>query len=103
MESATPAFISVAMAIVAIGGSLWNDRASRRMVEDWVFSNGFMLVKIQWSPFGGPFWWRTSKYQTVYKFTVVDSNGQTQIGWARCGSWFFGILSNEIAVEWKER
>ena len=50
----------------------------------------------------GPFSWTTSRSQTVYRVFIEDRFGRIRSGWVRCGSWFFGLSSEQIEVRWDE-
>ena len=78
-------------------------RRSRRMLEGWAGRNGYELLEARrrWV-FRGPFWWRTSDQQMVYRIVVQDQAGQVRRGYARVGGWVFGVLTPKIAVKWDD-
>src|SRR5262249_35973173 len=51
--------------------------------------------------FRGPFFWTSSKGQTVYRVTV-EVKGAVRTGWVRCGSWWLGLRSEQVEVRWDE-
>src|SRR5262249_36093276 len=53
-------------------------------------------------PFKGPFFWTSTKAQTVYYVFVEDSDGNKRSGWVRCGSCWFGLLSDNVEVRWDD-
>lgn len=76
---------------------------SRRMIEDWADREGYRIIsaKYRWLR-RGPFFWGTSKQQTVYRIRVVDSKGVTRSGWARCGSFWRGVAKHKVDVRWDD-
>ena len=46
--------------------------------------------------------WTSSRGQTVYCVTVEDEQGNQRHGWVRCGSWLFGLLSDNVDVRWED-
>jgi len=52
--------------------------------------------------FRGPYFWTTSKGQTVYRVTVEDKPGGLRTGWVRCGGWWLGLMSNHVEACWDE-
>ncbi|QOV88308.1 hypothetical protein [Humisphaera borealis] len=94
-----PVFLLVAA--VAIGTFFWQFGRSRRMLEDWAKANALQLVeaRFRWF-FRGPFFWTSSKGQTVYRICVRTFEGHTHAGWARCGGWFLGLLTDKVSVIW---
>ena len=49
--------------------------------------------------FRGPYFWTSSKGQTVYRVTV-EVRGGVRTGWVRCGGWWLGLLSDQAEVRW---
>lgn len=89
---------------LVIGSIFWANSRSRQIIEGWAEMNGFQLVASEqrylWR---GPFFWSTSRNQTVYYVTVMTPDGRTRHAWARCGSWWVGVLfSDEIDVQWDD-
>jgi len=76
---------------------------SRSVLGGWAAANGFEIVRSDQRYFSrGPFFWTTSKGQTVYYVTVRDAQGGLRSGWVRCGSWWFGLWSDRAEVRWVE-
>lgn len=81
----------------------WTYQRSRstQMLDEWARANGLRIVNADRALlFRGPFTLTTSNDQTVYKITVEDASGRTMTGWARCGSWFLGLMSGNVEVVW---
>jgi hypothetical protein len=79
----------------------WQFGRSRRMLEQWAGDQGYRLTDAEYRWFArGPFFWTSSKGQTVYRIAVVTPEGFRHTGWARCGGWFFGLLSRKVTVKW---
>jgi hypothetical protein len=85
--------------------TLWFFKRSATILERWAEQNRYELLesKINWFN-QGPFFWTSSKGQTVYYVQVLDRrNGQTRRGWVRCGSFWGGLMSDKAEVRWDER
>lgn len=89
--------------VVAIGSIFWNVSRSQEVLQHWADQNGYRLLEAKNAPFfRGPFFWTSTKGQTVYRVRVEDSAGRTRSGWVRCGSWAWGVLSDEAQVHWDD-
>ncbi|HEX8911507.1 MAG TPA: hypothetical protein VF796_04035 [Humisphaera sp.] len=95
-----PVFVVIAL-LVGLVSIAWNSGAGERMLDRWAAANGYTLLSAEhrWLA-QGPFWWRTSKNQSVYRISVRDAAGEVRTGWARCGGWFLGMMSDQVDVEW---
>jgi len=97
----------IVVAILAFAGFaiftwVWRFQRSDSLLRQWADQNGFRIISQEYrSVFTGPFFWTTSKGQTVYYVVVKDSDGNTRGGWVRCGGWFFGLLSDNVDVSWE--
>ncbi len=84
----------------------WFDRRSKVILQKWAEEHGFEITqkKQRYLIFTGPFkFWTNSRNQIIYYFTVRGRDGHERSGWARCGSYFGGVLfSDKIEVRWDE-
>ena len=72
---------------------------SRSLLQSWAMDNGYKIVQSEFRFFRkGPFFWTSSKAQTVYYVTVRADQGETRSGWVRCGGWWFGLMSSKTEV-----
>jgi hypothetical protein len=96
----SPLFLLVVIPIAIVSIVLHFTR-STTMLDRWAAANGLRLVtkEYRWLV-KGPFFWRSGKNQAVYRITAQDAHGQTFSGFARCGGWFFGMLSDRVEVRW---
>ncbi len=103
MEDIIPFFVVALVVLVIVVSVSWTFRRSRRLLENWASSQRMEIVsaEFRWF-FRGPFFWTTSKNQTVYRITVMDEHGEMLSGWARCGSFWWGIFSDRVDVRWDE-
>jgi hypothetical protein len=100
---ATIPLLLVCLAVFAIVMVLWHYSRSRQVLENWASENDFTIVSSEYRNFlKGPFFWTSSRGQTVYYVTVRTPDGQTRNGWVRCGGWFFGLLTDKAEVRWDE-
>jgi hypothetical protein len=91
--------------VIALGllATYWHFARAKAMLQRWTQQNGFHVVDRHYCfLFKGPFFWTTSRGQVVYRVTVEDSAGKRRSGWVRCGSWFFGVLSDRVEVRWDD-
>jgi hypothetical protein len=98
---------NVLFAILAIGlvvaGFAWHFSRSKALLKQWASENGFELLHSEYRNFfKGPFFWTTSRGQTVYYVQVSDSAGNVRSGWVRCGSWWMGLMSDKTEVRWED-
>lgn len=102
MEPVVFIVVILAIAVVSLCLWRWQIRRSEELIRQWAAMNGCRIVEQthQWFR-RGPFWWRTTKGQMVYRVIVEDRDGNIRRGWIRCGGWFLGLLSDDIAVEWE--
>jgi hypothetical protein len=72
----------------------------RAMLERWVKAQNLEVTSCEccWF-FKGPFFWST-KGQEVFRFSVRDKDGVVKSGYARCGGYWFGTLSDQVEVRW---
>jgi hypothetical protein len=79
----------------------WTYVRSDSLIDGWAQRHGLRVLyrERRWF-FRGPFFWTSSKGQTVYYITVQDNQGQRRNAWVRCGSWWWGLWSDAIEVRW---
>jgi hypothetical protein len=103
MEAHGAIFVVLLFLVLAILLIVWHFSRSNDLLHGWAHENGLRIVRQEYRHFfKGPFFWTTSKGQTVYYVTVKDDNGNQRNGWVRCGGWFFGLLSNNVDVRWDD-
>ncbi|WP_165231969.1 hypothetical protein [Aquisphaera insulae] len=87
---------------VVAGTIAWHFRRSRQILDRWADRNGYEILEAEYRHFfKGPFFWRSSKDQTVYRVTVRDKTGIHK-GWVRCGGWWFGIMTDKAEARWDD-
>ena len=92
---------AIVLAVLAAIG--WTFSRSREMLEEWATSNDMRIVSARFCWLRrGPFFWTTSKNQTVYRITVADDDGIARTGWARCGSFWWGVFRKQVEVCWDD-
>lgn len=99
-----PALIAVlALAALVTGASYWRYRRSRRLLARWAQRSHVELLRAERRLVSrGPFFWRSSDSQIVFRVTVRDRDGQVRRGFVRIGGWFLGVLSDQTAAEWED-
>ena len=102
MDSSAGLFMLLLMLSLVAMGSAWHFRRSRSLLERWAERNGYRIMAAEYRHvLRGPFFWTSSKGQTVYRVTV-EVTGGVRTGWVRCGSWWLGLLSDRAEVRWDE-
>ncbi len=94
------------LAILAVGTIFylalrWHFARAAAILERWAEAGGFVLLEKRYCHFfKGPFFLRTTEHQAVYRVTVRDKAGRVSSGWVACGSWWFGLYSDQAQVRW---
>jgi hypothetical protein len=89
--------------VAAIASIVWHFSRSRFVLGQWADKQGFQVLHSEYRYlFRGPFFWTTSRGQTVYYVKVRDRRGTERSGWVRCGGWFFGLMTNKAEVRWED-
>lgn len=97
-----PIFILVFVGATALTLA-WQRSRSDDLLDAWAEENGFEILERHRSWVArGPFFWTTSEGQTVQRIVARDRAGRVRSGWARCGSFMFGLHSSEIDVRWDD-
>src|SRR5687768_33489 len=87
--------------VIAVLSIVWTRSRSTSIIEQWASENCFELLAYEQRFLRtGPFFFRHGKGHTVYHVTVRDAEGNVRSGYARCGGWIGGLLSDKIVVEW---
>jgi hypothetical protein len=94
-------FAVAALAVLIILSVWWHFRRSSSLLHQWAAQNGYRIIRQEYRYFfKGRFFWTSTNAQTVYYVVVEDPTGTRRIGWVRCGSWWFGLLSDKVEVRW---
>lgn len=89
---------------VVIFGIAWGFRRGSDLLELWANANNVRILQKEYCWFlKGPFFWSSSRNQSVYRITVEDSEGQIRTGWAKCGGWFMGLWTSQVEVRWDKQ
>ena len=97
-------FFFVALIVVVIVlAVVWRRGRSDALLHQWAAQNRYRIIRQEYRFFKGPYFWSSTKGQTVYYVVLEDSDGKTRSGWVRCGSWWFGLLSDNVEVRWDDR
>lgn len=103
MEGVALFFIIAVLVGVAILSIAHRGSRSHDLIEQWASANGYRVMNAESRPFSrGPFFWTTSKGQTVYYVTFADAAGQYRSAYVRCGSWMGGLWSDKVDVRWED-
>jgi hypothetical protein len=99
----TPLFAILAVLTITIFSVRWHFGRSAAILRRWADENGYEILEKSYRHFlRGPFFFRTTKHQTVYRVTVRDKAGNVGSGWVACGSWWMGLWSDQAKVRWDE-
>lgn len=76
---------------------------SAAILKQWADESGHEILEKSYCWFlKGPFW-RTSRWEVVYRVIVRDKAGNIGRGWVACGSWWRGRFSNQAQLRWVAR
>lgn len=101
MNTQTVLFIILGVVFVAVM-ILWTFTRSDSILHHWANQNGYRILQQQYCWFWrGPFFWTSSKNQTVYYVTVEDRDGRQRTGYVRCGGYFWGLLVDTAEARWE--
>jgi|SRR6267143_2148152 hypothetical protein len=93
----------VIIGVVMIGSLVWTFSRSRSVLEQWAQANGYEILHSEFrNLFRGPFFWTSSKGQTVYYVRIRDREGRERPGWVRCGGFWAGLFSDKAEVRWDD-
>jgi hypothetical protein len=102
MDSSAGLFMLLLVFSLFAMGLTWHFHRSRSLLERWAERNGYRILAAEYRQVvRGPFFWTSSKGQTVYRVTVQVTGG-VRTGWVRCGGWWLGLLSDHAEVRWDE-
>ena len=96
-----------AVAIFAIGHSLWRRQAARDRAERWLAENRYQVRELRapWFVGIGRFplsLWRSSKNAIVFRAVVDDQSfGGTGVVWLRVWTGWLGALGDDLEVSWE--
>ena len=103
LSNGLPLLPFIIIGAVMIGALAWTFSRSRSILEQWAEANGFEIIHSEFRNFfRGPFFWTSSKGQTVYYVTVRDREGRERSGWVRCGGFWAGLFSDQAEVRWED-
>jgi hypothetical protein len=95
---------TILILVVAAYALWWNFSRSQALLQKWAQENGYQILRSEYRVFRrGPFFWTSSKGQTVYYVETRDRLGVPRSGWVRCGSWWWGLWSDETEVRWENQ
>jgi hypothetical protein len=96
-----PLFALLAVLIAVVLGFHWHFARSAAILNKWADENGFEILERSYRHFfRGPFFFRTTEHQAVYRVTVRDEESNVRTGWVACGSWWWGLCSDQAKVRW---
>ena len=79
----------------------WLVSRARGILNKWAEESGYEVVSAKMCWFlKGPYFWKSSKNQAVFRITVSDSSGDVSTGWACCGGYWLGTFVDRVDVTW---
>jgi hypothetical protein len=96
--------LGIGLMIALVGyGIYWQHVRSRSLVRTWAERSGLELLSCEMRFFRrGPFFWTSSKGQTIFFVKVQDGQNRVRYGWVRCGGWWLGLFSDKTEVRWQD-
>lgn len=93
----------LAIAIFGVVTFWWHMKRSLDLLHLWVRENNLTLVRSERRMMDlGPFTGRTGRGQEIFYVTVKDETDNERNPYVRCGSFWFGLLSENVDVEWDD-
>ena len=103
MDKGFPIGLFVLVGILMVASMIWHFSRSRSVLEQWAEANGYEILHSEFrNLFRGPFFWTSSKGQTVYYVRVRGRDGHERSGWVRCGGFWAGLFSDKAEVRWED-
>ncbi len=91
----------VGLAAVLIWGAMFV--RSSVILRRWAERNRYTILEARVRFLRrGPFWWRSTDKQMVFRVAVEDEQGNVRRGYVRCGGLLFGLFSDRADVEWDD-
>ena len=102
MESDVARALLILVALMGAGGGiLAYVTRSKYLLEKWADENRHQLLYAEHRMLRkGPFLW-SGRGQAVYRVEIRDERGDRS-GWVRCGSWWLGVLVDQVEVKWDQ-
>jgi hypothetical protein len=80
---------------------IYAHRKANRVIATWAQQNGYIILEKKYLPHRtGPFWATDS--QCIFN-VLVDDHGRQRSCWLRVGNWLWGMVKEEIAVNWDKK
>lgn len=93
----------LALVLLIIWAWVWHFRRSTELLHRWAQRNGYTLLASERRYLRlGPYWWRKSKGQEVFRVAVSDQAGQERSGYVRVGGWWWGMCSDRTDARWDD-
>lgn len=90
-----------ALTALVIWLNIFSYRKAKRLIREWAAEKGYAIVDMELRFIRrGPFLWTSGNAQIVY-YVVLSSGSEKRSAFIRCGSFFTGLLSDNIDVEWQ--
>jgi hypothetical protein len=96
-------FIFLSFGMLIVGCFVFHCVRANSLLRRWSVENGYRIVEGKERHFlKGPFFWKASNVQAVFRVTVEDAHGMRKRGWVCLGSGLLGIFSYKANVLWDE-
>ncbi|MDG3002276.1 hypothetical protein [Paludisphaera mucosa] len=94
--------LATILAILAL--IVWSARDVERRLRRWADEQGLTIVSQRLARFWrGPFFWKSTRTDYVYRLTVRDSDGRLAEGWARLPGLAVGPFGRWVQVRWVDK
>lgn len=93
--------IFVVLISLVLGLNYLASRKARQLIHGWADACGYRILNLEFRWFRrGPFFWTSGKGQLVYYVVLMDQDQRRQ-AFVRCGSFWLGMLSDNMDVRWE--
>lgn len=86
-----------------VGWMLWRRRREAQIIRRWAAAQRYSQVRIErpFVPFDSPFGlFTTGRGQSIVRVSLIDNTGTRSTGYARLGSYWWGLWSDRVETVW---
>lgn len=94
-------YVALLLVALAVVNSFIEQRRVKTLMGRWLRKGGYRLVSsYRISDFDNSAPLLSLRGMPAYQVVVLDKKGRERRCWMRFGSWFWGLASSRIQVEW---
>ena len=96
--------IFVVVAVIGLTGvfSVWRVSRAKQIVRQWAAGEKLELLSVEYRYISrGPFFWTTSKGQSIVFVKTRDELNGIRSAYVLCGGFWGGVLQNKTRAKWE--